>query len=475
MLLYALQKAGAALTAENSAYAIFALILSSASVVLGLLWTAPGSTTRRQLRNLQRVKPSKRNMDDQYDGKYAIPEGSSTDGPVRIKAIFIHPVKSCGPVELDRAVVTKAGLLYDRCFSFAVDSDDKRSDDACKLQFISQRTKPKMSLIQTELWLPHENSSDVDPLVHAGGAVRLTFPDPDTPSLTQRLQASIEQMKWGATPQYSFIVPLSPTIRYLRESELKPKAFTIHYREAHGIDMGRITAIAAAIPKLKKLLGYSEDRLLTLFKCTPDTLTRTDKNLAPLANIGSRAVHGYTDQQPIHINSVPSVQAVSRMLPRENQPLNALRFRANLWIAGAPAYDEESWKRCRIVAPRGAPAPRVTGGQDSTLATTLSVVCRTSRCTMPNVDPAQGTFSSQRPAEGKKRGLPQPSTALVAYRTVEDGNRAALGYLGMHAVPEDRDLNAARSQQAHLVVCVGDEIEVLERGDHLYGSTGDLY
>ncbi|OAA41981.1 MOSC, beta barrel [Beauveria brongniartii RCEF 3172] len=470
MLLYAIQQARAALTADDNVYVILALILSLVAITVGLLWTAPGFTTRRQLRNLRRVKPSKRNMDDQHDAKYAAPEGSPTQGPVRIKAIFIHPVKSCGPVELDRAVVTKAGLLHDRCFSFAVDSDEKRSDDAGTLQFISQRTKPKMSLIQTELWLPHETSSSLDPLVHAGGAVRLTFPDPDTGSFIQGLQACIEQMRWNATPQYSFIVPLTPTIRYLGESDLKPRPFTIHSREAHGIDMGRITAVAAAIPKLKKLLGYPDRRTLTLFKCTPDTLSRTDKNLAPLANIGSRAVHGYTDQQPININSVPSVQAVSQMLPRENQPLNGLRFRANLWITGAAAYDEESWKRCRIM-PK---APRVHR-QDSKLATTLSVVCRTSRCTMPNVDPAKGIFSWQRPAEGKNKGLPQPTTTLVEYRTPENGNKAALGYLGMHAVPEDRDLNAAREQRANLVVCVGDEIEVLERGDHLYGSTGDLY
>lgn len=470
MLLYVIQHAQAALTATNMAYATTALTLSLATITLGLLWTAPRFMTWRQLRKLRRVKPSRKNMDDQYDAKYAASEASSPDGPIRIKAIFIHPVKSCGPVEVDRAVVTKAGLQYDRCFSFAVDSDEKKSDDARTLQFISQRTKPKMSLIHAELWLPHDESSSQDLLVHAGGAVRLTFPDPDPASFMQRLQACIEQMSWNATPQYSFVVPLTPTIRYLPESELKPTPFTIHYREAHGIDMGRITAVAAALPKLKKLLGYPERRTLTLFKCTPDTLTRTDKNLAPLSNIGSRAVHGYTDQQPININSVSSVQAVSRMLPRENQPLNALRFRANLWIAGAAAYDEESWKRCRIV-PK---APR-THEMDSKLATTLSVVCRTSRCTMPNVDPAAGTFSAQRPAEGKKKGLPQPTTTLVAERTVEDGNKAALGYLGMHAVPEDRDLEAARKRREKLVVCVGDEIEVLERGQHLYGSTGDLY
>ncbi|OAA72592.1 MOSC, beta barrel [Cordyceps fumosorosea ARSEF 2679] len=469
MLLHVIQKVRTVLTAGNSAYTVAALVLSLASIIVGLLWTTPSFKTWRQLRNLRRVKPKKKNMKDQYDDKYAIPEGTPTDGPVTIKAIFIHPIKSCAPVEVDKAVVTKAGLLYDRCFAFAVDAEDKKSDEKkSTLQFISQRTKPKMSLIHTELWLPREGGDVKDPLVHAGGALRITFPDPERPTLTRRLQACLEQLRWNATPRYSFVVPLTPTIRYLRESDLQPRPFTIHSREAQGVDMGRLAAVAAAVPRLKALLGYPDRRTLTLLRCTPDTLTRTDRNLAPLARIGSRAVHGYTDQQPVNVNSVASVHAVSRLLPRENRPLDALRFRANLWIAGAAAYDEESWKRCRVV-------PRQRRREGAKLATTLSVVCRTSRCTMPNVDPESGTFSAERPAEGKKKGLPQPTTALVRHRMVESGNGAALGYLGMHAVPEDRDLDAAREGLVNLEICVGDEVEVLERGEHLYGSTGDLY
>lgn len=94
---------------------------------------------------------------------------------------------------------------------------------------------------------------------------------------------------------------------------------------------------------------------------------------------------------------------------------------------------------------------------------------------MPNVDTGTGTFETDRPPEGKKKGKPQPSTTLVDYRTVETGNNSALGYLGMHCVPEDRDLEDAEAQEKGLYVEVGDEIEVLETGVHLYGSTKDDY
>jgi hypothetical protein len=94
---------------------------------------------------------------------------------------------------------------------------------------------------------------------------------------------------------------------------------------------------------------------------------------------------------------------------------------------------------------------------------------------MPNVNPETGSFDADTPPPGRKRGKAQPSTTLVEYRTVETGNKAALGYLGMHCVPEDGSLKSAEEQGEGLYIEVGDEIEVLERGTHLYGSTGDDY
>jgi hypothetical protein len=247
------------------------------------------------------------------------------------------------------------------------------------------------------------------------------------------------------------------------------QTFGIHYRQASGLDMGSVPSVGAALPKLKKFLGIKEQHGLTLMRCTADTLTRTDKNLAPLEYIGSPAVHGYTDQQPIHINSLSSVHEVSTLLPPENQPLNALRFRANIWVTGAPAYQEETWKRYCILPKHHSTQPRAN------VAPRLSVVCRTSRCPIPNIDPSKGTFDTDNAPANKKKGRPQPSATLVEHRTVENGNRAALGYLGMHCVPEDLSFKEAETQGKGLYVEVGDEIEVFERGVHLYGSTGNDY
>ncbi|KAF7588931.1 hypothetical protein BBP40_005009 [Aspergillus hancockii] len=408
-------------------------------------------------------------MADQYDPKFDAPEGTTSNGPARVKAIYIHPVKSCAPVEVNRALLTKTGFMYDRCFAFATEAVRKDTLEGSKWRFISQRTKPTMSQIKTELWLPHKESNQSDPLVQAGGCVVLTFHDPDTPGWMNRLETLFHTWNPFAAPQLRFIVPLQPTPAELNKFQIRLKTFGIHDRDAKGLDMGGIPSVAAALPKLKKFLKIPENQNFSLLKCTPDTLTRTDLNLAPLENIGSPSVHGYTDQQPININSLSSVHAVSGLLPPENQPLNALRFRANIWIAGVPAFEEETWKRYRILPKGVSREPRAD------VVPTISVVCRTSRCTMPNVNPDTGIPATDTPTPDKKRGRPQPSTTLKTHRTVEDGNKQALGYIGMHCAPEDRSLKEAEEQKAELYIEVGDEIEVLERGVHLYGSTKDDY
>ncbi|KAJ5325356.1 uncharacterized protein N7506_008458 [Penicillium brevicompactum] len=425
--------------------------------------------TRRSLRNLQNLGSVSSNMEDQYNSEFDLPPGTAVDGPMQIKALYLHPVKSCGPIEVDRALLTKTGFMYDRCFALATENTEKDNAAASTWRFISQRTKPLMSLVKTELWVPRQEIDPTDKNVQSSGCLVMRFDDPDTPTWVTRLDAFCQTWNPFATPEVSFVVPLHIESYLTDKTKTDLKAFGIHSRNAMGLDFGGIPSVAAALPKLKRFLEIPEGQRLTLFKCTPDTLVRTDKNLAPLAHIGSPAVHGYTDQQPININSLTSVHAVSALLPAENQPMNALRFRANIWITNAPAFEEETWKRYRILPKSGVTLPRAA------VAPTLSVVCRTSRCTMPNVNPDKGVFDTDIPLPGKKRGKPQPSTTLVEHRTIETGNKSALGYLGMHCVPEDSSLKAAEEQGLGLYVEVGDEIQVIDRGTHLYGSTGDDY
>ncbi|OAL34073.1 hypothetical protein AYO20_06721 [Fonsecaea nubica] len=403
------------------------------------------------------------NLADQFDAKYGQDQEGTTKRPIVIKALYIHPIKSCAPIELERAQLVKTGFAYDRCFALAV---EVKKDE---WQFISQRTKPQMSLVKQQLWFPGPGSKRNDMLVESGGCLTVSFPDPDPPNIPQRLKAMLETWSLSAKPEVHFTVPLLPTAEHIRQMKIPMRPFTIHSRQAVGLDLGQLPGVAGAIPKLKRFLHIPERQSLSLMRCTPDTLVRTTRNLAPLDHIGTPAMHGYTDQQPVHIINLSSVHSVSKLLPPENQPLSALRFRANIYLTGTPAFSEETWKRYQILP------KTVTSRASTRAASTLSVVCRTSRCTMPNVDPNTGIFEHDNSRPDRKKGVPQPSTTLIEHRTVEDGNPAALGYLGMHCVPEDSCLQEARDRGSELFVEVGDEIEVLETGSHLYGSTGNDY
>lgn len=95
-------------------------------------------------------------------------------------------------------------------------------------------------------------------------------------------------------------------------------------------------------------------------------------------------------------------------------------------------------------------------GPQADISPKLSVICRTRR-TIPNVNSDTGSFDAGIPPPKKENVKPLPSTMLVKHRTVAAGNKQALGYRGMHCVPEDRDLKEAEERKEGLYVEVGDE------------------
>lgn len=84
------------------------------------------------------------------------------------------------------------------------------------------------------------------------------------------------------------------------------------------------------------------------------------------------------------------------------------------------------------------------------------VTNRTTRCTLPNVDPASGAvakFNSQSPDPA----FGQPLKALNLFRVIDEG--ASTPCLGMHFVPVDPSCGQ---------VGVGDEVVMEETGVHRF-------
>jgi uncharacterized protein YcbX len=140
----------------------------------------------------------------------------------------------------------------------------------------------------------------------------------------------------------------------------------------------------------------------------------------------------------VHILNLASVHDVASKLPRDNTPqgqwkfpiVNAMRYRANIYFTGPPAFDEDSWKKARIGS------------------ATYHISCRTTRCKLPNVDPETGIADRN-----------EPSTTMRKYRVIDKGSKNAV--LGMQVTPLEEG-----------EVKVGDTIEVLERGEHMFIAGG---
>ena len=146
---------------------------------------------------------------------------------------------------------------------------------------------------------------------------------------------------------------------------------------------------------------------------------------------------------PIHIINLASVHDVASKLPTDkpiskhvwqNQLtlLDALRFRANIYITGPPAFAEDTWKKAKITS------------TNDTSSLDLHVSCRTTRCKLPNVDPETAELDKN-----------EPLTTLRSYRVIDEGSKNAC--LGMQVTP----LSDGQ-------VSIGDTIEVLGTGEHFF-------
>lgn len=457
------------------------------------------------------------NLQNQHD-----PLPPSDDGLARVQALFTYPIKSCQGVELAASEVEATGLRYDRLFTFAqlVSKQDKAdSKDAGGVaepsgewkhqwRFITQRDFPRLALLQTELWLP--NPRGRRPLAHtprANGGSRKNghvtsakaAQDPVAPAAgttvhkqSLRSERPVEQQRprsrtrgntllgqlergedggranvapevddWAVnggclvvrfpfqpdfnpfglrTETITLRLPLTPTSqrteakRYEAEELSIWKDCTLAINVTNEID-------ADALAKLKYFLGVSNP--LALFK-VDDTNKRAVTRCLPKDRPGEGYQVGFPDAFPANLLGLASVRATDEQLPKETNVkgrLDARRFRANIYISGTSAFEEDSWKRITL-------GRRIGRDKDGLFEVEAEyhVACRTARCKLPNVDPDTGL---------KDRN--EPYATLGKTRKVDQGAYPH-PCLGMQTIPLfERGM-----------IRVGDEVEVLERGEHEY-------
>lgn len=411
----------------------------------------------------------KSNLDDQYEIHSS--GDSNEDRTPHVKALFTYPVKSCRGIELAASQVGPTGLRYDRLFTFAqlISSPDsshigtatKKVDEISKdwshqWRFITQREFPKLALIQTELWVPRPVTS------------AKTGPHSKEGKLKWRSNGGCLILRFPHEPAYNLFglrtetvtirLPLSPTEQHIIEKRYKSEMLSIWKDVTSAIN------VTTEIPpddlrKLKSFLGVSNP--LGLFR-VDDKNRRVVKRSLPKDRADERYFVGFADAFPFHLLNLASVRAQDQELPvkeRLKGSLDVRRFRANIYTNGPPAYHEDSWKRIAVgkcIKTRGlaqsngstnrSHTANSNSGEAVEIDAEYHVACRTARCKLPNVDQNTGI-----------RDANEPLTTLNRTRKVDKGAYPH-PCLGMQMIP--------LFEQG--ILRVGDEINVLERGEHVY-------
>lgn len=383
------------------------------------------------------VEDNESNIADQYDERYSksSPNSDNAQG-WKVKSLWVFPIKSCRGIELQNGQVIKTGMAYDRQFALAqlLTTSDKSNPSKKEQQwkFITQRERPQMARVRTEIWIPDPSLSEHSPdesFTESQGFLILLFPiEKGFWGLLSRLRVKLG----GTKVEIQFRLPWKPSPAQIEKFGYKVEKMAIWKDSPDSLQMGStlVPGENATMEKLCEFLDLTNP--LAIFRVPADPVRNLYRCAPKKEELGYQAQVGFQDSYPLHIMNLASVHNLSSRLalgkPKAEPRLNVLRFRPNIIMTGPEAYDEDDWKLIKI-------------------GSHLYHVCsRTSRCRLPNVDPITGV----------KDAL-EPDKAMRSFRTIDLGapNKACLG---MQMVPASEEGE----------ISVGDCIEVLQRGEHFF-------
>lgn len=358
-----------------------------------------------------------------------------------VQQLFTHPIKSCKVIEVDRINVSAQGLQYDREFSFAYYTEmaGKETDErSMGWQFVTQRGIPALATVHARhVPLDSDSTSDTE-LTNAEGSLEISWPsrNSDKPWFTR----IFSRKGHGGCVR----LPFHPTDSQIKKYGYKFEKFNVWKDTTDALMMASTEEGEGSI-WLRELTEYLKveslrqnstfsmrnamNKPFALFRIRRERPREVFRNAPMKKEAGYQPIVGFQDSYPLSIQNLASVQDLASRLDDSYPSLNVKNFRPNIVFGGLRAYEEDHWKRIRI-------------GQSEYYVTN-----RTSRCKLPNVDQETG-----------KKHAEEPDKTMRAFRKIDSGckNHACLG---MMMVPVSPDQNEIR---------VGDEIHVLETGQHLY-------
>ncbi|KAJ9609352.1 hypothetical protein H2200_005679 [Cladophialophora chaetospira] len=361
------------------------------------------------------------NMKDELDQKYARPPDSQTTlGGTgwKVKALYVHPIKSCAGIELDVADVEAAGFTWDRKFAFAElitpqtrpEASEAEKRPLWTFRTLRQPGWERLALVKPEIWLPNSASRNEK------GWLVIRYPHFPTGPFTLLFRLFI----WLGvlSGERSFRVPLVPP-----QDHKYPSEDVKVWKDApNWLNLG------VHLPKdFGPFIGVSNP--ITLFRVDPSSYREVYRCAPRKEQLGYQPVVGFADAYPVHLLNIASVRDIADRVKNDIPRFTARRFRSNVLIDGPGAYNEDDWKQVRI------------GNH------LFYCACRTVRCRLPNVDP-----------DNAERHPVEPDKTLKSFRCIDEGD-SLNACLGLQLVPAE-----AGPFRLH----AGDEVEVLERGHHKY-------
>lgn len=359
------------------------------------------------------------NLTDEFDPKFSAGHPSTSQGtvPWRVKALFTYPVKSCRGIELQTAEVVSTGLKYDRQFVFA-----EQTAGGWTCRTLRNAGYNRLARVQPEIWVPDPSKPDYDPSlpeILSQGVLVISYPRYIPTGLLGILARTGIALNL-LSPREAFTVPLTPSKD--QNTPLVPVKIWKDTLQAH--NYGHFLP-----PTFHKYMSHNPNHpKLTLLSASPFHTRDIYRNAPRKSKLGFQPTTTFADAYPIHLLNLSSHADVATKCTQTLPNLSIRRFRGNIIITGPAPFTEDGWKRILI------------GGVE------IHVACRTVRCKLPNVDPDSGV-----------RHGAEPEATLKGYRRIDEG---APGYacLGMQLVPAVEAFE----------VSVGDEVSVLEVGEHRY-------
>lgn len=197
---------------------------------------------------------------------------------VKVSEIWIYPIKSCKGIRCTQAVVSKRGFCYDRLFML-VDMNNK---------FTSQRTFPRMSLIELEMYTKKGYMIAKAP---GQSPCKINLEEP-------RISETLVVDVWGDSC------------------------------EASEVDEDTSKWFSAFLGSRVRLV-----RMTDVF------VRKTDPKYAPNGQTG------FSDGFPFLLVSNESLVDLNRKL---DKPITMANFRPNIVVEGGRSFEEDSWK-CIII------------------------------------------------------------------------------------------------------------------------------